>query len=55
MVGYCHIIGTGGWGNWADFSEEIDYPDDLVGAHVVYLKFTNGGNYLFNLNWFRFE
>ncbi len=55
MVGYCHITGTGSWSNWADFEADIEYAEELVGAHDVYLKYTNGGKYLFNLNWFKFE
>ncbi len=52
VIGTCKITGTGGWQTWADFSCNITETD---GKHDVYLKFTGGDGYLFNLNWFEFH
>ncbi|MBN1182170.1 MAG: glycoside hydrolase family 3 C-terminal domain-containing protein [Bacteroidales bacterium] len=42
---------TGGWQNWTTLA--VDIPK-TTGVHNVYLKFTGGSGYLFNINWFFF-
>ncbi|MDA3880819.1 MAG: glycoside hydrolase family 3 C-terminal domain-containing protein [Prolixibacteraceae bacterium] len=50
-IGKFEVPGTGGWQNWKTVSFDIENTN---GVHNVYLKFTGGSGYLFNLNWFRF-
>jgi beta-glucosidase len=50
-VGTIALNGTGGWQNWSTISSDIT---SVSGKHLVYLKFSGGTGYLFNLNWFRF-
>ncbi|WP_265445794.1 carbohydrate-binding protein [Acetivibrio straminisolvens] len=51
IVGTCPVTSTGGWQEWADATCEVS---DLKGVHDLYLKFTGGSGYLFNINWFTF-
>ncbi len=51
LIGTCPITGTGDWQTYADTSCSIS---GVRGKHDVYLKFTGGSGYLFNLNWFKF-
>ena len=51
LVGTCSITGTGGWQTWATRTCSIS---GASGTHNVYLKFTGGSGYLFNINWFQF-
>lgn len=51
LVGTCPVTGTGGWQTWADASCNVS---GARGTHNLYLKFTGGSGYLFNLNWFKF-
>lgn len=51
LVGTCPVTGTGGWQTWADVSCNVS---GAGGTHNLYLKFTGGSGYLFNLNWFKF-
>jgi uncharacterized protein (DUF608 family)/regulation of enolase protein 1 (concanavalin A-like superfamily) len=51
LVGTCAVTGTGGWQTWAGSSCSIS---GASGVHTLYLKFTGGTGYLFNLNWFKF-
>jgi beta-glucosidase len=50
-IGTLSLIGTGGWQNWSTLTSEIPV---ISGKHPVFLKFSGGTGYLFNLNWFRF-
>ena len=50
-IGTCVVTSTGGWQTWADVKCNID---KVSGKHDLYLKFTGGSSYLFNLNWFVF-
>ncbi|GAA2148664.1 glycoside hydrolase family 43 protein [Glycomyces algeriensis] len=51
VVGRCTVTGTGGWQNWADVSCPIS---GATGTRDLYLKFTGGGGYLFNVDYWRF-
>ncbi|RCX14837.1 dockerin type I repeat protein [Anaerobacterium chartisolvens] len=51
LVGTCAVTGTGGWQTWADAKCNIS---GASGTHDLYLKFTGGSGYLFNVNWFQF-
>jgi enterochelin esterase-like enzyme len=52
LVGTCSVAATGGWQNWVDTKCSVS---GVNGKHDVYLKFTGGSGYLFNLNWFQFS
>jgi arabinoxylan arabinofuranohydrolase len=52
LVGTCAISGTGGWQTWTDVKCSVS---GASGKHDLYLKFTGGSGYLFNLNWFTFS
>jgi beta-glucosidase len=51
LVGSFAISGTGGWQNWTTLSNDLPIT---TGIHRVYLKFTGGTGFLFNVNWFKF-
>jgi len=51
LVGKCDVAATGGWQSWTDVNCSIS---SVSGIHNVYLKFTGGSGYLFNINWFKF-
>lgn len=51
LVGTCAVAGTGGWQTWTTKTCNIS---GASGIHNVYLKFTGGSGYLFNINWFQF-
>ncbi|EPR10369.1 carbohydrate-binding protein [Ruminiclostridium papyrosolvens] len=51
LVGTCPVTSTGGWQTWADATCNVS---GASGIHNLYLKFTGGSGYIFNLNWFRF-
>ncbi|RCX10542.1 dockerin type I repeat protein [Anaerobacterium chartisolvens] len=50
-VGNCAVAATGGWQAWTDVKCDIG---GASGEHDLYLKYTGGSGYLFNLNWFKF-
>ena len=52
LVGTCAVPGTGGWKTWTDVACNIS---GVTGKHDLYLKFTGGSDYLFNLDWFKFD
>jgi hypothetical protein len=52
LVGTCTINGTGGWQSWLTKTCDVS---DLSGVHDLYLLFTGGTGYLFNLNWWTFK
>lgn len=52
LLGSCPITETGGWQTWASKTCKIS---KTTGTHDVYLKFTGGEGYLFNVNWFEFS
>ncbi len=51
LIGTCPVSGTGGWQTWAAATCNVSGGS---GKHDLYLKFTGGSGYLFNLNWFKF-
>ncbi|WP_037305643.1 glycoside hydrolase family 43 protein [Amycolatopsis orientalis] len=51
LVGKCGVRGTGGWQNWTTVSCPVN---GASGTHDLYLRFTGGGGYLFNVNWWQF-
>jgi hypothetical protein len=55
LVGTGHIDGSGDWGIWETASFEVEGLAALTGEQLVYFVYTNGGDWLFNLNWFQFE
>lgn len=50
-IAKCSIPSTGGWQNWTDVSCNTAM---IIGKHKLYLKFTGGEGYLFNINNFVF-
>lgn len=52
LVGKCNVPGTGDFQNWIDVSCDVS---GASGIHDLYLKFTGGSGYLFNINWFKLE
>jgi len=50
-VGICEVSGNGGWQTWVTKTCAIT---KVTGKHTVYLKFTGGSGFLFNVNWFEF-
>ncbi|XXY50750.1 glycoside hydrolase family 43 protein [Sorangium sp. So ce269] len=51
LVGTCMVQGTGGFQTWVTTSCEVD---GATGIHDLYLKFTGGNGFLFNVNWWKF-
>ncbi|MFC3495858.1 glycoside hydrolase family 43 protein [Glycomyces rhizosphaerae] len=52
LVGTCTVSGTGGWQTWANVSCPVT---GATGTHDLYLKFTGGSGYLFNVNSWQFS
>lgn len=52
VVGGCNVPVTGGWQTWTSVSCSVN---GATGTHDLYLKFTGGGGYLFNVNWWQFN
>lgn len=52
LVGTCAVPGTGGWQTWTTKSCNVS---GATGVHDLYLKFTGGSGYLFNMNWWKFN
>ncbi|QNU66656.1 carbohydrate-binding protein [Ruminiclostridium herbifermentans] len=50
-IGVCAVPGTGGWKTWTDVTCSVS---GVTGEHDLYLVFTGGSDYLFNLDWFKF-
>ncbi|MDF7823619.1 carbohydrate-binding protein [Pontiellaceae bacterium B12227] len=51
LAGTCTVSGTGNWQSWTTVSTSVS---GVSGVHDVYLVFTGGSGYLFNVNWFIF-
>lgn len=51
LVGTCTVGGTGGWQTWTTVSCPVS---GATGTHDLYLRFTGGSGYLFNVNWWQF-
>lgn len=52
LLGTIEIENTGSWTTWGEFSTEID---SISGVQDIYLVFTNGTNYLLDINWLKFS
>jgi hypothetical protein len=52
QVGTCAVTNTGGWQTWVTKSCPVS---GATGRHDLYLKFTGGSGYLFNVNWWKFN
>ncbi|WP_290052109.1 glycoside hydrolase family 43 protein [Amycolatopsis solani] len=51
LAGTCTVGGTGGWQTWTSVSCPVT---GATGTHDLYLRFTGGSGYLFNVNWWQF-
>ncbi|WP_024831748.1 endo-1,4-beta-xylanase [Ruminiclostridium josui] len=51
LIGTCPVAATGDWQTWVDATCSVS---GVSGKHDLYLKFTGGSDYLFNINWFIF-
>lgn len=51
LIGTCSVAPNGDWQTWTDAECKVS---GASGIHNVFLKFTGGSGYLFNLNWFQF-
>jgi arabinoxylan arabinofuranohydrolase len=51
-VAACAVLGTGGWQTWRTVSCPVS---GAAGTHDLYLRFTGGSGYLFNLDWWQFS
>lgn len=52
LVGTCAVAGTGGWQTWVDKTCQVT---GATGTHDLYLKFTGGSGFLFNMNTWKFN
>ena len=52
LIGTCPVPSTGDWQTYETVSCSVS---KVTGKHDVYLKFTGGESYLFNVNWFKFN
>lgn len=52
LIGTCEVGNTGGWQSW---STKTCTVSGATGVHDLYLKFSGGSGYLFNINWWRFD
>ena len=52
LIGTCPVTGTDGWHTWVTSTCSVS---GVSGTHDLYLKFTGGSGYLFNLNWWQFN
>ena len=50
LIGKADVAVTGGWQEWTTVSGTLE---PATGSHDVYLVFTGGESYLFNLNWWK--
>jgi len=51
-VGTCSVPGTGGWQTWSTVACSVT---GASGTHDLYLRFTGGTGFLFNVNWWQFR
>ncbi|GAA1644918.1 glycoside hydrolase family 43 protein [Actinoplanes couchii] len=51
LAGTCTVPGTGGWQTWTTVSCPISAA---TGNQDLYLRFTGGSGYLFNVDWWQF-
>ncbi|SDT53484.1 glycoside hydrolase family 43 protein [Actinoplanes derwentensis] len=51
LAGTCTVPGTGGWQNWTTVTCPVS---GATGNQDLYLRFTGGSGYLFNVDWWQF-
>jgi hypothetical protein len=51
VVGQCSVPNTGGWQTWTTVTCPVS---GVTGTQDLYLRFTGGSGYLFNMNWWQF-
>nr|WP_221379096.1 family 43 glycosylhydrolase [Actinoplanes polyasparticus] len=51
LAGTCTVPGTGGWQAWTTVACGLT---GLAGTQDLYLRFTGGSGFLFNVNWWQF-
>jgi arabinoxylan arabinofuranohydrolase len=51
LAGTCTVPGTGAWQTWTSVSCGVT---GLTGTQDLYLRFTGGSGFLFNVNWWQF-
>jgi len=51
VVGSCRVPATGGWQTWTSVTCPVS---GATSTHDLYLRFTGGSGYLFNLDWWQF-
>ncbi|GAB3654306.1 family 43 glycosylhydrolase [Glycomyces tarimensis] len=52
LAGTCGVPATGGWQTWTTVSCPVS---GATGTQDLYLRFTGGSGYLFNMDWWRFD
>jgi hypothetical protein len=52
LVGTCTVGGTGSWSNWATTTCNVS---GATGTRDLFLRFTGGSGYLFNVDWWQFS
>ncbi|RCX14852.1 arabinoxylan arabinofuranohydrolase [Anaerobacterium chartisolvens] len=52
LIGTCAVSGTGGWQTWTTKTCNVS---GATGVHDLYLKFTGGSDYLFNIDSWKFK
>ncbi|SDF45266.1 Carbohydrate binding module (family 6) [Lentzea fradiae] len=52
LAGTCSVPNTGNWQTWTTVSCAVN---GLTGTRDLYLRFTGGGSYLLNVNWWQFS
>ena len=52
LLGTCAVTGTGGWQTWVTRTCTVS---NATGIHDLYLMFTGGSGFLFNVNWWKFN
>lgn len=52
LVGTCAVPSTG---DWQTYQTETCSVSGATGVHDLYLKFTGGSGYLFNVSWWKFN
>ncbi len=52
LVGTCSVPGTGGWQQWITISCPVSGVEAI---HDLFLVFRGGNDYLFNINWWKFD
>ncbi|MBR6358125.1 MAG: carbohydrate-binding protein [Lachnospiraceae bacterium] len=53
-VGKFNLPGTGDWNNWDTYYFDVPEFKEISGVQDVYMVYNDGGDWLYNLNWFRF-